>query len=102
MFYGYALYYKDQDGYEIPLLHRNAEPAELVLVTASKKIADKWFDEENKALYDELNPKITVVTKGFWIWKKKMTYPGRYLANAEYRFKVQVYNTLFVKRVKLV
>lgn len=101
MYYGYALYYKDKDGFELPLFHRHS-PNEMVCVTPYKEIAQRWFDEEHEALNSELNPKVTVVTSGFWFWKKTMTFPGRALRHEEFMFKARVFNTMFIKKVKLV
>ena len=101
MYYGYALYYKDKDGFELPLFHRNSSQ-ELVVITPYKEIAQKWFDDEHETLKNELNPKPVKVVTGFWFWKKEMNFPGRLLSNEEFKFKAQVFNTLFIKKVKLV
>lgn len=100
MFYGYALYYKDVDGYELPLFHRT-NPHEIVLVTPYKDIAQKWFDDEHTKLHEELNPKPWKTTEGFWFWKKEVFHTPKAISSDEFRFKARVFNTLFVKRVKL-
>lgn len=102
MFYGYALYYKDVEGFELPLFHRNTPGHDLVLVTPYREIAQRWFDSESALLKEELNPKAYTVTTGFWFWKRKMNYPPKHLPIHEFQFKAQVFNTLFIKKVKLV
>lgn len=100
MFYGYALYYKDKDGYERPLMYRHA-PSEIVFVTPYKNLADKWFDNESQALHNELNPTAYKVTRGMLWWKKEEIVRPDPLSHEEFRFKAQVYNTLFIKKVAM-
>lgn len=101
MFYGYALYYKDVDGFELPLFHRYAPGNDLVLVTPYKDKAQQWFDDEHEALFAELNPRTRIVKRGWWIFKRdEIIQPSRISAD-EFRFKARVFNTMFVKRVKL-
>lgn len=102
MFYGYALYYKDRDGFELPLFHRHALPDEIVLITPYKEKAQKWLDDEVEALHKELNPKPRKATRGFWLWKYEETHHPDLVSAEEFRFKAQVYNTIFIKKVKLV
>lgn len=105
MYYGYALYYKDKEGFELPVFHRNMpEEVETVLVSSYRPMVEQWLEEHKDYLEKLLYPKpITITTGSLW-WKRTNSYTPRVeqMSPEEFQTKLRMWNTIFVKRVKLV
>lgn len=98
MNYGYALYYKDKEGYELPYIDKN----EVINVFLNKGQADSYMVFKTNMIDGLIKPARTVHYTGFWIWRKEHVNVHQRVHGPELDFYKQFLNTAFIKRVKVV
>lgn len=95
MHYGYALVWKDKDGYEHPFEHD-----ETTTIFNHKNAAEKVLSLEKEFIDNRLKHgrAVTTVHPRWWWFDKYVTEFVRYSEEERVRFK-RIFDTLFVKRV---
>lgn len=100
MYLGYAIYYKDAEGFELPLFSRYF-PNETVMITPNRKEAERWLELEKEFYTKELDMTPMVRETGWWLWKRKEIVNRKSIPAPTYMRYSRILATIFVKRVKL-
>lgn len=93
---GYAVYFKDKDGYDIVLSSGGQ-----ILVFTSKEQAEESLQLEKEKAYNQFHAKNVITSKGHLFWKKTH---HEYVQPNEVDLFVgkQIYTTIGIKKVKVV
>lgn len=95
--YGYAIYYKDKDGFDQPIAD---ESGAFLIFTTENRAKEVLVDKKEKA-YKQWRPDPEVITEGMLWWKKSYNVPSK-ISPVETALGRQIYNTIGIKKVKVV
>lgn len=96
--YGYAICYRDRAGFTQPLIN---EHSEVFLILKTEKKANEILEIEKRSAYKKWRPEPKTVTTGMLWWKKTYNVAPD-VSPVESALGRQIYNTIHVRKVKVV